>query len=117
MALTGDGDAYYQRAPQDATTPMVIFSKQSGDRVLAFAGNDVKPQVWLVKAVSREDSASAAEDIDARVETVLNGATLIITGHNHLYLRRESDVTYPEDDGAETYQHVGALYRIVVEAT
>jgi hypothetical protein len=104
---------YHQEAPTEADWPLVIFNRQTGQRDRAFAGEPMRPEVWLVKAVTRAHSASTAEAIDARLEALLDGAGLSITGSTLLYLRRTSDVQYPEQDGQDTYQHVGGLYRLV----
>lgn len=117
-ALLGDDDGIYHRqAPSEAAFPYVIFQKQAGSRTWSFAGEPLKPEVWLVKAVTRGESADAAEAIDDRVEELLNDAALTVADHAHLYLRRESDVDYGERDGAEQYQHVGATYRVVTQRT
>jgi hypothetical protein len=104
---------YHEEAPKEAAYPLVIFNRQSGQRVRAFAGEPMRPEVWLVKAVTQSESASTAEAIDARLETLLDDAALSITGSTLLHLRRESDVAYPERDGQDFYRHVGGLYRLV----
>jgi hypothetical protein len=104
---------YDEEAPAEAAYPMVIFNRQSGQRDWTFAGEPMRPEMWLVKAVTHARSASTAEAIDARLETLLNDAGLSITGSTLLYLRRESDVKYSERDGQDTYKHVGGLYRLV----
>lgn len=107
---------YHQRAPEGAETPYVIFHQQAGPRRLTF-GSHLHWDLWLVKAVDRDESASDVEDIDDAVEAVLEGAQLAVTGRAHLYLRRESDVDYPEPDGSKTYRHRGGLYRLITEPT
>jgi hypothetical protein len=42
-----------------------------------------------------------------------DGASLSISGSTLLYLRRQSDVEYPEVDNGVRYSHAGALYRLV----
>ena len=111
--LVGDR-VYHQRAPQGAAFPVVVFAKQSGTPEHAFAGR-LDRELWLVKAVSKGASAAAAEEIDAAIDVALHDAPLDIDGHTRLYLRRESDVDYPEYDGADTYHHVGGHYRLFTE--
>lgn len=108
---------FHQQAPRDTAPPYVLFSKQSGTRVHVFDGPAVRPLVWQVKAVDKGPSASRAEDIDAQLEAALHDAALSITGQSLLYLRRASDVQYPERDGAEIFNHVGGLYRVTTQPT
>jgi len=46
------------------------------------------------------------------VDSVLQDASLSITGHTLLFCRREEDIYLAEDQGGVIYQHVGGLYRI-----
>ncbi len=113
-ALLSDSAALFHRvAPPEARTPFVVFTKQTGTPTWAFDGPPLRNDVWLVKAIDRSGSASLAEDIDAQIDMALTDAPLAITGRTLLYLRRESDVDYPEQDGAETFHHVGGLYRLI----
>jgi hypothetical protein len=121
-ALAGDAQLnnlttgiHHQTAPQNAATPYIVFNKQAGTPDWAFQGDPIQSDVWQVKAIDRGPSASTAEDIAIRIDTVLTDAALNVDDHAHLYLRRESDIDYPEQDGAETYHHVGALYRLLTE--
>lgn len=106
---------YHQRIPQSATLPAIVFHKQSGTPTWQFAAAHIQSDLWLVKAVDLSSSAGRAEDIAARINTVLTDAPLAITDHERLAVYRDSDVDYPETDGADVYRHVGALYRVVTE--
>lgn len=107
---------YFQVAPQGARMPYVIFSKQSGVPTEAFGDpSAMENDVWLVKAVDQATTADPAEAIAARVKTLLNDANLTISGATTLYLRRQSDVQYPEVTNGVIYQHVGSLFRLVTD--
>lgn len=114
--LLGSGSAslVYGVAPPTASFPICVFSKQSDVSTHTFGGQAFDNDLWLVKGISRSTSPSVAEDIDAVVRTLLDFDTLTITGGQSLYLARESGVSYVETDGDQTYQHVGALYRVVI---
>ena len=105
---------YYQQAPQTAQFPYVIFQKQDGRPTEAFDDPSAfENDIWLVKGIDRSASANIAEDIQARVIALLNDASLSISGADLTYLRRMSDVDYPETlDGVE-YKHAGSLFRLV----
>jgi hypothetical protein len=107
---------YHQQAPASAAYPFVVFQKQSGNPTEAF--NDpsaLETDVWLVKAVDRNTSADPAEAAAARVIVLLNDAALSISGSALLYLRRQSDVEYPEVTDGQMFQHVGSLFRLVTD--
>lgn len=107
---------YYNQAPDGAPFPFVIFSRQSG---IATYTNVTKPafelDIWLVKGVDRSATADTAEAISARIDALLTDASLSISGSTLLYLRRQSDVDYPEVTDNIRYVHSGSLYRLVFE--
>lgn len=119
-ALTADAtlmtlatQAYHSVAPQSAAFPLIVFNQASGTPILQFQGAHIQNDLWQIKGIARGSSATPAEDIAARVDVVLDNASLAITGRVHLYLRRESDVpTYSEQESGETFWHCGSLYRI-----
>ena len=105
---------YYQQAPGNASWPLVIFNKQSGVPTEAMGvPSALEEDIWLIKAVDRSPSADVAESIQARLQTLLNDASLSISGGTLLYLRRQSDVEYPETADGVVYVHCGALWRLV----
>lgn len=108
---------YHRRAPQDAAHPFVVIDKQDGRPEWQFGADRVEWDLWLVKAVDLSGSASRAEEIAARIDMVLNDAPLVIKDRRLLYLRRDEDVDYPEEDGADLYQHVGGVYRLLTDPT
>lgn len=108
---------YHQVAPQSAQTPFIVFHRQAGDPGWQFAGAHVQSDLWTVKAVDRASSASRAEDIAARIDTVLTDAPLAVTGRDLLAVYRESDVTYPETTDGATYRHEGGQYRLQTSPT
>lgn len=107
---------FHQRAPQSAKTPYVIFAKHTGSPMWTFR-TPMQWDTWLVKGVDRAGKAGRAEHIAEVIDALLNDAQLTIPGFDHLYLRRASDVDYPEPDGAETYHHCGGLYTVVTDPT
>ena len=107
---------YHQQAPEDAAFPFVILQKQAGTPMEAFGDpSAIDTDVWMVKAVDRDTTADLAESVAARIIALLNDTTLSIAGSNLLYLRRQSDVEYPEVTDGVFYQHIGALFRLVTD--
>lgn len=110
--LSSPSAIFHRVAPQTATFPVVVFHKAAGTPVNQFGGAHVQNDLWSVRAISQGSSSTAAETIAARVDVLLDNAVLAITGRAHLYLRRDSDIDMSEQDGADTYQHCGSLYRL-----
>ena len=65
--------------------------------------------------MDRNTSADPAEAAQARIIVLLNDATLSISGSVLLYLRRQSDVEYPEEIDGVQYKHAGSLFRLVTD--
>lgn len=105
---------FYQEAPAAAHFPFVVFNKMSGTPTETFGDPDaLDTDTWLVKGIDRATTADVAESIQARVKALLNDATLSISGTTLLYLRRQSDVEYPETADGVMYKHAGSLFRLV----
>lgn len=107
---------YHDQAPPKATYPFVILSKQAGTPTYAMVATPaLETNVWLIKAVDKSTAADVAEAAAARLNVLLNDGVLTISGATQLYLRRESDVEYPEVEDGETYHHVGGLFRLLYQ--
>jgi hypothetical protein len=105
---------YHQEAPDGATYPFIVFQKQSGTPTEAMGTpSALENDIWLVKCVDRGSSSDVAESVQARIQVLLNDANLSVSGSTLLYLRRQSDVEYPEVDNGVRYSHAGSLYRLV----
>ncbi len=111
---------YYQQAPEKAGFPYVVFSKQSSTPRYALGARLYDNDLWLIKAVDRESkstgaTADTADTIASRLDALLTDSTLSISGKTQLYLRRESDVDYPENSDGVVYHHAGSLFRLITE--
>ena len=105
---------YFGQAPNDAPFPLVVFSMQSSTPLEAMGvPSAMDNDIWLIKGIDRSTSADGAESIADRLNTLLNDTSLSISGGSLLYLRRQSDVQYPEVNEGVTYFHAGSLYRLV----
>jgi hypothetical protein len=110
----GSAGLVNEHAPEDVSYPVCVFWKSSGVAVNVFGKEAFRDQLWGVKGVCRGNSASPAEAIDKAVYDILNFGSLTITGGTLLSMIRESDISYPETDGDQTYKHRGGLYRLRV---
>lgn len=106
---------YYGQAPNDATYPFVVFTRQSGVKRRAFQLPEAfKREVWQVKVIDRSTSAKRAFDAAAAVDAALDGGTLTISGKTLADLHHVSDVSYVEAQGDQTFHHVGGNYALVL---
>lgn len=113
--LSGPAAIFYQVAPQTATFPYVILSKSAGTPDWQFAGAHVQTEIWIAKAIDKASSATRAEQIAARIDALLTDQPLTVDGGIALAVYRESDISYVETSGADTFRHDGAQYRLVTE--
>lgn len=107
---------YYGQAPAGAPHPHIIFQKSSGVPTEAFTDPSAfETDIWMIKAVDRASTADPVEAIQARLSALLNDASLSISGGSLMYLRRQSDVDYPELTDGVQYHHSGSLFRLVYQ--
>ena len=110
------GGVYYILAPQGTAPPFVVFQAMSKtDDYFSFTGGRGGSALYVIKVIDRSPWPKAAGDIDTQIDSVMQDASLSITGHTLLWCRREEDFYLAEDQEGVTYQHVGGLYRILAD--
>lgn len=110
---------YYEEAPEKAAFPYVVFLRSSGTPMYGFgAGTAIDSEVWTIKGVDKQPAVSATADIAdgiaSRLDALLTNASLSVSGANNPYLKRESDVDYPEPADGVVYFHSGGTFRLVL---
>ena len=109
------GGVFNSLAPQGTEPPYIVFQAMSKvDDYFAYTGRGGSA-VYMVKAIDRSPWPKGAGDIDTQIDSVMQDASLSITGHALLTCRRESDIYLIDDQAGVTYQHIGGLYRINAE--
>ena len=109
------GGVFNGIAPQGTEPPFVVFSAMSKtDDYFAYTERGGQA-VYMIKAIDRSPWPKSAGDIDTQIDSVMQDASLSITGHTLIECRRESDIYLVEDLDGVTYQHVGGLDRINAE--
>ena len=109
------GGVFNGVAPQGTEPPFIVFSALSKtDDYFAYTERGGQA-IYMVKAIDRSPWPKSAGDIDTQVDSVMQNASLSITGHTLIECRRESDIYLTEDLDGVTYQHVGGLYRIIAD--
>ena len=85
------------------------------DEYWSFSGGRGGSAIYMVKAISRSPWPKEAGDIDTEIDSVMQDASLSVTGHSLLTCRRESDIYLTEDLNGVIYNHVGGLYRVIAD--
>ena len=109
------GGVFNSVAPQGAEPPFVVFQAMSKtDDFFGYTGRGAEA-VYRVKAIDQRPWPKAAGDIDTQVDSVMQDASLSITGFALQSCRREEDIYLVEDQEGVIYQHIGGLYRIIAD--
>ena len=96
----------------DAVPPWIVFQQVAEtDDGRTFAGRGFH-FVYLIKAVAEGRWPNTSVDIDSAIDTVLHGASLSVSGYDHLVCERGQGFRLPEIAQGKAYQHAGAYYRV-----
>jgi hypothetical protein len=110
------GTAIFQwLAPENRNPPYVVYNKQAGTPIHTFGGVAIENDLYTVRGVTIGPSAVAGGTIAKLINDALADRALTITGYTHLYLRRVSDVDYPEVVAGVRFYHRGAMYRAMAD--
>lgn len=110
--LAGTASVFYGIAPDGEDAPYIVFNEQSDTPIYSLGAKSFDNVIYQVKAVSAGTNQLTAGSIAERIETVLNDATLTVTGKTAAYCRKTSGVHFQEEDHGRLHQHRGGLYRI-----
>ena len=106
------GGVYNTMAPEGVEPPFVVFQAMSKtDDYFAYSERG-GTAMYMVKAITRSVWPKEAGDIDTQIDSVMQDASLSVSGHSLISCRREEDIYLVEDQGGVVYHHIGGLYRI-----
>jgi hypothetical protein len=108
------GGVWGGEAPPRSPYPLVTFSYHMGSDKGVFGGRAAVELVYQVKAIDKSGLVNRAALAACRIDELLT--SLEVDGFRCEAIFRETPVRYVEPDGDYRYQHVGGLYRIVLEA-
>jgi len=115
MAITTDG-VWFDEAAARATKFVIISLVDEHDEPM-FGGRAFEDALYLVKAVALASSGADVKAAAARIDALLDGGTLTVTGYSLMTLRREARIRLTEVDDVDTsirWQHRGGHYRLQV---
>lgn len=119
------GGVHESVAPDDVSLPYVIFARQGSSPITYSMGStsptqQLESDLWLIKAVTDEDSATSksgqglGEEILAACITAL-GTSLTLSGNTAVWYARFSDMpSYQEMVNDRWIYHRGMLWQIAV---
>lgn len=120
-ALMGNG-VWFDVAPKkdsagNLVTKFVIISLLNEDDEPMFQGRAFEDNLYLVKAVARETTGANVKAAAARIDTLLDGGTLTVSGYKLMRMERVARVRYTEVDDVDDeirWQHRGGHYAVTV---
>ena len=109
------GGVFNSVAPQGTEPPFVLFQAMSKvEDYWSYTGRGSEA-TYMIKAIDRSPWPKTAGDIDTQIDSVMQDASLSITGHSLLTCRRQSDIYLIEDEDGIIYQHIGGIYQVIAD--
>lgn len=116
LASLLSGRVYSYMAPLGAAFPCIIYAYQGGADTAVVGGYRIfNSGQYQVKAVGQGESMAALAAIANRLDTVLHRAAGTVTGGAILACVRERPLSYAEFTNGLRYNHLGGIYRILVQ--
>jgi hypothetical protein len=105
---------YNKIAPQGVSDPYVVFNWQGGGD-LNESPTRMRNLVYQVQAIATTQGTAAA--LDGYIDSVLHSQSLTVSGWSNIWLAREGDINYTEQDtSGVTLYHVGGFYRLIIDS-
>ena len=108
------GGVHNSVAPAGTRPPWVVYQTMALEDEYTFGLRGAN-MLYMAKAVTDKPWPKAAMDVDTEIDSVLEDATLTITGFNQVLCRRQQDIYYTEEAGGKVWQHIGGIYRIIAD--
>lgn len=116
LALMPD-NVWFDEAPPGSQRFVIVSLVEASDRAI-FGGRKFEDAHYLVKAVALSSAPSAATNVKsaaARIDALLEDATLTVTGYTTFEVSRESRIRITEVDDVDPtirWYHRGGQYRV-----
>lgn len=108
---------YSYQAPAGAAMPFILYSFQGGSDLNSLGSvRSLSGPLYQVKVVGLGSSMAALKTVADRIDALLQGATKL-SAQIVLRCLREQSISYPETDGDARFNHLGGLYRVIVQGT
>lgn len=117
LALLVPDGVYFDQAPPDSERFVIVSMVSEDDAQIQGSPIAFEDGVYLVKAVMLTSANGDIKGAAARIQEVLQNATLTATGYTPMAMFRESRVRYTEvdeEDNSLRWLHRGGTYRVVM---
>ena len=114
-ALMPDGVYFDEAAP--GKTKFVIVSLVTSFDTPMLRARAFEEATYLVKAVALSTSGGDVKSAAARIDTLLDGGTLTVSGYSLMYMQRVERLRMTEVDAVDPsirWQHRGGHYEVMV---
>jgi hypothetical protein len=110
------GGVWQDIAPPACAEPFVIVTLQADEETYEQTESTAFETAHvLIKAVGQYTTRAAVKAAAARIYTVLQHATITVSGGYAMDCSRESRIAYVEADGPMRWQHAGGIYQVVAD--
>jgi hypothetical protein len=116
--LMPDG-VYFDQAAPSKTRFVIVSLLDSSDEPMFDSRRAFEEALYLVKAVEQGSSATNTKAAAARIDALLDGQPLTVSGYTLMTMRRETRIRAVEVDPADEtirWQHRGGHYQVMVSA-
>lgn len=107
---------YSYVAPAGTPTPFVIYAYQGGQDVAEVGNHRIfNSGLYQVKAVNQGLSMAEIAPVAHRIDEILHRSSGGVVGGSILACVREQSISYVEHGNGVRYNHLGGIYRIIVQ--
>lgn len=112
------GRCYSYVAPQGTAFPLVVYNHQGSADVIVVGGYRVmNTGLYQIKAITEAGGMATAKPTANRLDALFHQATGAVAGGLILGCVREQPLAYVETQNNIRRNHLGGLYRIIVQGT
>jgi hypothetical protein len=112
-ATNGTVTTYYQKAPQDASTPYCLVQYVTATDEYTFGDRGINA-TYSIKVVTDHKLPFGAINLYSTVHSTVQDSVLTITGYQTLRIRRESQFQFEDP---QHFWNVGGIYSLDVWQT
>lgn len=116
IGVLTDG-VWVDQAPEGSTKFAIVTLQHETDVYVQPAQSAFEDGLYLVKAVVRATDKADIKVAAARIQALLQDATLSITGYRSVNVQRVERIRYSEVDDVTNviWQHRGGLYQVLAQ--
>lgn len=113
----GPNDIFAMKGPESHPTPYVLTERPAGRHHYAMGGGETHQEHWIVIKVITNGTRGATQgrEIIGRINEVLTGSTMSVTGGYSLRVEAVSEMEYVDAEaGNILFFHVGTMFKFLL---